>query len=668
MAEFYFPPEWADAPEPPPPPVDADRIEGLANRFIAASQDALHTAPDALFGKTGANAVDGAPAAVAQLSGLRDATLDLARDEPERQALADRLDRYHSVALDDIDRHVAEQRQVAARQTIADRQALNLRAAGLEHNEDVLPGLAGAHAQVARALARLDGMPEEPAMQAARSAVWRGAIDQRLADGEGARALSLFERARDTLVPADQHALEVPMEAARTDIATDQWIERQAGKDGESLATRLQADTDLSPAEKATALAKIEARDSAQESARVAAVKGLDDRLGATAGTLATQPAAYRPGTLAAIANAYDDAGESDKADSARRMALQESFLRSFATSSAAAQQRLIDSLPDGEGRAAAEAIQARQNEAFTKDAFTAGTALYPDVGPPAPIGNLTDRIAQARTIAAYREVPVAPFTTDEITALRRKLADGTPQERKTLLAQLSALPADIKQTVDATGPVVATDRPSSPGITLARYEPSGPPLAPGGDGPIKLPPHNDPSSEEWTGHIVTLPDGTLIEDPSTDRRNYTGYVMAPADNLKEVAATGRRDGEQYRSLRDNPLTAEDAEGVKALMLFSNVGTGGRFDTQREGNQLLGLIRSDFIHHRQFRPIANINVGLYGQQFGLTLDETLALAGTWARLASSNTAPDQPHNLDPWTTFFIKKGYEIGQKGLFDSK
>jgi hypothetical protein len=141
MAKFSWPDWLPTAPELPPPPVDPHRIEGFTNRFIAASQDALHDAPDAFFGKSGADAVEAAPAVAEQLSGLRDATLDLARNEPERQALADRLERYHSVARDDIDRHVAAQRQVLARQTIGDRQALNLRAAGLRHNEDVLLGL-----------------------------------------------------------------------------------------------------------------------------------------------------------------------------------------------------------------------------------------------------------------------------------------------------------------------------------------------------------------------------------------------------------------------------------------------------------------------------------------------------------------------------------------------
>src|SRR5262249_51389712 len=420
MANFVWPDWLPTAPELPPSPIDAARLEGFANGFIAASQDALHNAPDALFGKSGADAVEAAPAVVAQLSGLRDATLDLARDEPERQALADRLERCHRVARDDIDRHVAEQRQVLARQVIADRQAPNLPAAGLRHNQDVLYGLAGAHAQAARALARLDGMPEEPAMQAARSAVWRGAIDQRLADGEGARALSLFERAKEHLVPADQRALEVPIQAARTDAAADAWIAREAGKDGEPLVVRIQADQGLSPAAKATTLAKIEARDSARESARIATVKGLDDQLEATADALATKPGSYKPGTLAALANAYEDAGEPAKAAPIRRLAQRESFLRSFAQSGTAAQQRLMESLPESEDRAAAEAIRQRQAEAFATDAFAAGTALYPDVGPPRPINDIAGRIVQARTIAAYRGIPVGPFTAAEIAMMRR--------------------------------------------------------------------------------------------------------------------------------------------------------------------------------------------------------------------------------------------------------
>jgi hypothetical protein len=379
----------------------------MPTAFIAASQDALHGAPDALFGKTGADAVEAAPAVTAQLSGLRDTTLELARDEPERQALADRLERYHSVALDDIGRHVAEQRRVAARQTIADRQALNLRAAGLRHNEDVLPGLAGAHAQAAQALARLDGTPEAPAMQAARSAVWRSAIDQRLADGEGARALSLFEQAKGTLVPADQRALEVPLQAARTDAAADAWIARETDRDGEPLVMRLQSDDGLSPAEKATALAKIEARDSAQESARVATVKASTTGSG-------QPPARSRPNP--------------PPIDRAR-----------WPPSQTPTTMPVKPTRPTAHGAWRCRKASCCLSRAAAK-----------------PIDDIAGRIAQARTIAAYRGIPVAPFTANELATLRHKLADGTPQERDVLLTQLGTLPEDMKEAIALAGEQLA--------------------------------------------------------------------------------------------------------------------------------------------------------------------------------------------------------------------
>ena len=45
--EFVFPDWLPREPAPPPPPVDDHRVEGLVNRFIAAKQEALFTAPDA---------------------------------------------------------------------------------------------------------------------------------------------------------------------------------------------------------------------------------------------------------------------------------------------------------------------------------------------------------------------------------------------------------------------------------------------------------------------------------------------------------------------------------------------------------------------------------------------------------------------------------------------
>jgi hypothetical protein len=59
------------------------------------------------------------------------------------------------------------------------------------------------------------------------------------------------------------------------------------------------------------------------------------------------------------------------------------------------------------------------------------------------------------------------------------------------------------------------------------------------------------------------------------------------------------------------------------------------------------------------------NVGLFVQQTGLTLDETLTVAGGYAGLLSSNARPDQPHGLDPTAARFITEGFHIGQSRVF---
>ena len=132
---------------PPPLPVDDHRVESLVNNFIAGKQDALFDAPDAYYRQQGADALDGAPAIAERLQDLRSATLDLARDDGERAALAPRLDLHIDDAMDGIGRHVAAQRLVFQRNTLGTRQALIRRAAALEHDNDgKIAGLAEAHA------------------------------------------------------------------------------------------------------------------------------------------------------------------------------------------------------------------------------------------------------------------------------------------------------------------------------------------------------------------------------------------------------------------------------------------------------------------------------------------------------------------------------------------
>jgi len=196
--------------------------------------------------------------------------------------------------------------------------------------------------------------------------------------------------------------------------------------------------------------AKLDARDSIDESKRAAAVKGLDDQLANTTLTLATTPGTYKIGTLARIADAYDATGEPDKAASTRRLAVQESALASFAQASADRQQRMINELPPGALRDSAQAIQRHQADAFARDAFTAGTTLYPEVGPPVPIDDIKGRIRQAREIAEMRGVRVVPFTADEIDEMERQSGQGA-HERTQGDGATEGLPGD--NDAATTGP-----------------------------------------------------------------------------------------------------------------------------------------------------------------------------------------------------------------------
>jgi hypothetical protein len=103
-----------------------------------------------------------------------------------------------------------------------------------------------------------------------------------------------------------------------------------------------------------------------------------------------------------------------------------------------------------------------------------------------------------------------------------------------------------------------------------------------------------------------------------------------------------------------------------ALLAFyanvgAHVGQRGIFDYQREGNHVTG-----FTSWLEYRHASNINVGLFCQQAGMTLDETLAMADRFSSLRSKNHKPDQPFRLDRQTAEFIKKGYEFGESGGFE--
>jgi hypothetical protein len=135
---------------------------------------------------------------------------------------------------------------------------------------------------------------------------------------------------------------------------------------------------------------------------------------------------------------------------------------------------------------------------------------------------------------------------------------------------------------------------------------------------------------------------------------------MSPVADLSAVAAAGREIGAMYRAHLSNPNGAADALPYLVGRLDADLGHAGSFDYQRKGNLLTG-----YTQLRQFRDVSNFNVGLYCQQAGMTLNDTLSAAGRFANLFSSNARPDEPHGLDPKTAQFIIAGFNVGQSGVF---
>lgn len=160
------------------------------------------------------------------------------------------------------------------------------------------------------------------------------------------------------------------------------------------------------------------------------------------------------------------------------------------------------------------------------------------------------------------------------------------------------------------------------------------------------------PANPPNNGRIFVLPDGSLVPD----QYSPTGYMMSPVADLSPVAAAGQRVGATYRQLMGNPRSSHMAFPYLVYQLYSNLAHGGSFDYQRSGGRF----------SKRFVGLSNFNVGLFGQQAGLSLDETLRIAGQYARLMSRNYTPNAPYGIDPKTRPLMEAGFLAGQQGMFN--
>jgi hypothetical protein len=160
-------------------------------------------------------------------------------------------------------------------------------------------------------------------------------------------------------------------------------------------------------------------------------------------------------------------------------------------------------------------------------------------------------------------------------------------------------------------------------------------------------------------GVAVVLPNGLTVPDAYS----VTGHMVSPVIDLAPVAAAGRRTGQIYRTMLSSPEGSGGALPYLATAILTNIGQGGVYDYQRQGNHLTG-----FAQLRQYGDVSDFNVGLFCQQAGLPLEEVLEAAGRYARIVSGNAKPDQPYGLDSRTAKFIESGYAVGQSGVFGSR
>jgi hypothetical protein len=151
------------------------------------------------------------------------------------------------------------------------------------------------------------------------------------------------------------------------------------------------------------------------------------------------------------------------------------------------------------------------------------------------------------------------------------------------------------------------------------------------------------------------------------DPNSPTGYVITPFNELKSVAAAARRAKAEHPDWDlSKPWALIDKKTRDELeaVLRANLGQGGTFDYQRR-NYAPG--KDGYTQLRQFRSVANINVGLFCQQLGLPEEEALLIAGFYAvRNSSNRNLLRPPYFLDSDTRKYIEAGYEIGTKKLFE--
>lgn len=168
----------------------------------------------------------------------------------------------------------------------------------------------------------------------------------------------------------------------------------------------------------------------------------------------------------------------------------------------------------------------------------------------------------------------------------------------------------------------------------------------------------NSAKKSNAPGVPVKLPNGKTVQDPYTHQP-----LMSPTADLSDVVARGKQIKSDVMLVIGYGQDLTNITGAIQLRdeLKQAVAQNGDFDYQRTT-----LAAGDLQQLPQFRDVSNFNVGLIGQQAGLSLDTLLQIVGNYAKGNSSNARPDQPYGLDPRTRDLTILGYQTGASGVYD--
>jgi hypothetical protein len=166
----------------------------------------------------------------------------------------------------------------------------------------------------------------------------------------------------------------------------------------------------------------------------------------------------------------------------------------------------------------------------------------------------------------------------------------------------------------------------------------------------------------------VVLPDGRKLI--VKDEKGQETALLSPKADLSEVAAAGKATRQTYEDyLNSSEPGAADGHRLGALLRY--LGHGGLFDYQREGNPVIGNLAEfvpglpKFKQHPAYQPVSNFNVGLFSQQAGMSLEETLRNASWYAKHWSSNYMPDPARRARSEGTHLHHPGLECRSAGRF---